>query len=207
MSATTTITRTVVNGGFSAARMPLTLAEKALRRGDRTDAWPPALAFETIEANVKGLVGSLTGDDRLVDQSRLVRAKITQLRKGVALETLADEREREADEEFRERREADARRRRQVDEDAAKRKRAADERARTAARQAAHQLDQQAQRAAVADAVAEAAAEKAERAARRERVRAERGAVSEQRKAVATKEEVAQVTDELEASKATRRAR
>ncbi len=200
-----TITRTLVNGGLLAARLPLTVAEVTLRRSDRPDAWAPSVAFETFEATVKQVVGSLTHDEGLLDDGRLIRAKVGQLRKSAEFETLAEFRQDEADAEFAARREADAEKRRKVDERTAIRKRAADENRREEERQTAERLERRAASAAEAAEAADVAAAKRERAARAKELRAERNAVENEKRANAAKARVDTIGTQLSASKAARR--
>lgn len=200
-----TITSTLVNGGLLAARLPLTVAEVTLRRGDRPDEWAPSLAFETFEATVKQVVGSLTHDESLLDDGRLIRAKVGQMRKSAELETLAAARQDEADAEFAARREADAEKRRNVDARTATRKRAADEHRREEERQTADRLERRAAAAAKAAEAAEAATVKRERAARTKELQAERNAIAKEKRANAAKARVDKIGTQLNASKAARR--
>jgi hypothetical protein len=201
------ITRTVVNGGFFAARVPLNLAERALHRGDRGDEWPPTLLLSSVEASVKQIVGSWTGDDALVRAGRLTDEKVNQLRKAGALETISEQREEESEAQLRARVDAAEKRRKGVRSDAARKKQLAEERSRLEAQQAAQRVERESERAAAAAATAEVAATRTERSARAKRVEAERTAVAEQRKAVAAKKRVAKVDDRLEATKRARKAR
>jgi hypothetical protein len=74
------IPRHAVQFGLWGARLPLTLAERVLARGQEdASTWPPNLAFDKLEAGVKDIVGRATHDDTLVSASRLQRAEITRL--------------------------------------------------------------------------------------------------------------------------------
>jgi len=70
-------------------------ASARLRGQQPNEQWPPALAFEGLEAGVETVLGSLLRDDVLVEQGRMRQAKVAQLRKAEQLETLADATERE----------------------------------------------------------------------------------------------------------------
>ena len=59
-------------------RLPLTAAETVLKRGEDTASWPPAIAFEKVEAAVREAVGNLVHDDILVGMARLQRAEVAQ---------------------------------------------------------------------------------------------------------------------------------
>lgn len=76
----TRIHRQAVQFGLWGARLPLTLADRVLARGqDDTSTWLPNVAFDKVEAGVKDIVGRATGDDTLVTAARLQRAEIARL--------------------------------------------------------------------------------------------------------------------------------
>jgi hypothetical protein len=145
-----TLPRTIVNTYLSAARLPLNVVAKARGQQDN-EQWPPALAFEGFEAGVETVVGSLLRDDELVEAGRLRQAKIAQLRKAAYLETVADTKREQADQEFAQRREQAEQKRRaaerraqqreqKVEQDAQQKKAAVDRAAakkKTAARRTA----------------------------------------------------------------------
>lgn len=199
------ITRTLVRTSLFAVRLPLTIAEAALRRGETTEEWPPALAFAGFEAGVKQTVGSLTGDEALASEGRLEHAQLTQRRKAVELDAVAEARRVEADSEYRSQRETAAERKRQIERDTAARERAADYK-RDAAEQ---QLEQAAGRKRASQAEADAALAKrlarSERTARANQINAEKAAVAQERRAVAAKKKVTRVDHELEDTKTARR--
>jgi hypothetical protein len=198
------IIRTLVNGGLSAARFPLTVAEVTLRRGDRTAEWPPAIAFESFAAAVKHFAGRLTHDDALADDARLVRAKVGQLRMGAELEALAESRQAEANSEFEARLDADAARRQIVSAQSAARERMADALRRDQERATAERLERKVAIAAEAEAADRIAAAKRERAARAKQIQAERAALAREQQAVAAQKHVSEIDAELETSKANR---
>ena len=132
-----TIAGTLVRAGCAAARLPLDLAEGQLL-GERRADWPPVLIFDTVESGIKQLVGSLTRDATLVQEGRLERAKVAELREAVELETVAESRREAADAEHEARLEADEDRRRQVEDRKVEQQRAAE---RTARREATARRD------------------------------------------------------------------
>lgn len=199
------ITQTLVNGGLSAARWPLTVAEATLGRGTATEEWAPSIAFDQFGATVKELVGSLTRNDALVDDGRLTRAKVAQLRHGMELEAEAAMRLDAADREHDARLEADDERREAVATRAATRTRAADERRAAQERAAAEKLQRERAAAADAEEKARIAAAKRERAARAKRLEAERAALAEAKRTRAAEARVDQVSDSLEATKEQRK--
>lgn len=92
-----TVPRAVVGGYLRAARLPLTAVERIAKQQDNMQ-WPPALTYESFEAGVETVVGSLLRDPVLVDKGRLRQAKIGQLRKSAELETVAAQEREQADE-------------------------------------------------------------------------------------------------------------
>jgi hypothetical protein len=145
-----TLPRTVINTYLSVARFPLNAVAKA-RGQHENEQWPPALAFEGFEAGVETVLGSLLRDEELVEAGRLRQAKVAQLRKAAYLETVADTKREQAQQQFTERRtDAEQKRRaaaqraeqreRNVEQEAQQRKAAADAAAakkKTAARKVA----------------------------------------------------------------------
>ena len=83
------IRRSMLSLWLRSVRMPLTVAETIVRRGNDNRAWPPALAFEMFEVSVKDAVGRVTRDDLLVELAALQRAEVAQRRRAVALEVEA----------------------------------------------------------------------------------------------------------------------
>ena len=197
---------TLVRTSLRVARFPLDAAESVLRRGQRDGEWEPTIAYEGVEATVKRLAGSVLRDDKLVEEGRLQQAKVEKLRKAATLESQARAKERQADEEFRQRRQADEERRRQVarqadqQEDALARQRAAREKA-----AAEEQRRKEAAARKVEAASKKAVATKA-RKARATRVAAESEALAAKRDAVEAKAEVAALDAAIETTKAVRQA-
>jgi type IV secretory pathway VirB10-like protein len=87
------------------ARVPLTAAQRVTgHHGD--EQWPPTMAFETFEAGVESVVGSLVGDSSLTQSAAVRRAKLAKLREASVLRTEAKQTRRQADESFEARRDA-----------------------------------------------------------------------------------------------------
>lgn len=164
MSPTSTlqvIPRTTVRLSVAAARLPLTATEMVTgHQGD--EEWPPTLAFEGFEAQVKELAGTLLRDPVLSDEGRLLRAKVDRLRQAVTLETEAEQRRQAAEAEFsgrvddaqqtkEEAARAEQERKAQIAGDEAEAKRKADTEARQRAEQA-RQAEEEADKAAAAKA-------------------------------------------------------
>ena len=196
--------RTVIKTYLSAARLPLSAVAKASGQTGN-EQWPPALAFEGLEASVETVLGSLLRDEKLVETGRLRQAKVAQLRKAAQLETVADTKREQAREEFTERREAadvkrqEAERRaetreRQVEADAQRRKAEADraaEKKKSAARAVKQAQDK--------------VIERRERTATTEALAKEAEALKAQQEALEAAETVEVIDDTIEGNKTARK--
>jgi hypothetical protein len=200
-----TITATLVRGGLLAARLPLTVAEVTLRRDD-TETWPPSLAFDAFGATVQQVVGSLAHDATLVEQGQLTRAKVSELRRSVELETRAEVLEERANATLTERLEVDEQRRKTATDRAEARQRSAVRAKAEQKRRADEKLAREEQQAAKADRATKAATQRRTRAARSKRAEAERAALAHERHALDAQDVVDDLGDELARSKAQRRA-
>jgi len=196
-----TIAATLVKSGLAAARLPLTVAEVTLRHGAQQEEWPPSIAFDAFGATVKEVVGSLAHDETLVDEGRLTRAKVDELRRSAELEMRADALQESADEQLSQRLEDDAARRDAAARRAEARKRTARQAKADAKRKADERLEREKQRAAKADKATKAAMERRERAVRAQRATAERTALADEREALAAKDAVRRITEELETTR------
>lgn len=88
--------RLLVQGYLHAARIPLNAVARVARQQDN-EQWPPTLAFETFEAEVETVVGSVLRDSALIETGHLRQAKVAQLRKAAELSTVADKERATAD--------------------------------------------------------------------------------------------------------------
>lgn len=207
MSTLQTIPRTFVRNYLQAARLPLTVAESVLRRGQDTEDWGPTLAFDAVEATVLQKVGSFLRDEDLVTQGRLAEARVTQLRRAAQLEADAEAKRAGADAEYRERVETAEERRQRVEAEASQRESAiAQEQARKKAA-ADRKAREQAEAARKVEAAQEKALSKQERAARKTRIEAEQRALVEERRAAVAEEAVLDLDAALETTKAVRKSR
>jgi hypothetical protein len=200
-----TVTRTVVRTWLAGARLPLTIAESTLRRGEQDNEWKPALAFGAFEGGVKQLVGRITRDDELVREGHLEREQVSELRKATQLEAVAEIRKQEADTQLEDRLERNEQRREQLDDTAEERRRRVEDEAQAKARRAEERARKKAETARAAESTTKKAVAKTARTARAKAVTEERGAVSKERSAVAAKQEAAQIDEQLEEAKAARR--
>lgn len=87
-------------------RLPLTVAQTALRQDRDAMTWPPVIVFERFEAGARERVGSVLHDERLLGRARLQRTKLQQLERAVLLEADAAQKEAEADAALRDRQQA-----------------------------------------------------------------------------------------------------
>ncbi len=187
-------------------RLPLTAAEAVLKRGDDTANWPPAIAFEKVEAAVKEAVGNVVRDDILLDMARLQRAEAAQRLEGIAKRADAEATRAEA-RRTAEAKAADLDRQREQAERTAhgRQQRLAEER-----RQAEQQVAQKAARKKAATrtqaAARKRAVEKAATKAEADRLRKEADSLRAKKQAVDAEGKVHQLDRKVQAKKAARRA-
>lgn len=199
------IPRTIVCTSLRTARLPLDAVEAVVHRGEHDGEWLPAIAFDSFEATVKQLAGSLLHDDELTREGRLAQARVAQLREAVELEAVADQYTARAEAEFEERRQTDEQHREEVQQQADRREAAlARERAEDKRRAAEAQARKRKQ-AAQMEKVEEKIVEREDRVARATRIAAERDALQHERKAVAAKARVTDLDEALEETKAARK--
>jgi hypothetical protein len=200
------VPRAVVRSALRVSRLPLQAVATVAAGGEHAAEWPPTLAFDAFEAQVKQVAGALLRDDELTQEGRLETAKVAQLRKAAELETVAERRAATAaaQHEAEERAARDRRRRTEREaseaEKALERERAARERE---VEQEARREREQARR---AEAAAQKAVERQERAAERTRVEKERAALRKERDAVAAKRQTLETGKRIRTSAAKRKA-
>lgn len=188
------------------ARLPLTVTENVVKRGEDTANWPPSIAFEKVEASIKGTLGRLTGDDHLVGLANLQRTEVDKRLEALTKKTEADARRgaarREAartGEQLEEQREA-------VEERAARRKK----RLAAEKREARREVEERATKRKAATRKAAAAhdevTDRKARQAEAERLAAEAEALELEAEAVDAKGELLDLDKAIEAKRAARRA-
>lgn len=204
------IPRTYVRTTLRALRLPIDLSEAVARRGNGAGGgearpWPPSVAFTAMEGGVKKAVGTLLGDDQLVEEGELNQATAKEQRQALLLGAVAEAKRETAQERFEERKEQISEARQATKAKARSQKQAAE---RTAAAKQRN-LEAKAEKLAEADArLEEAAAESLERQDRVTRTRQienERRAIAEERRAVAAEAKVADLDAKIEASKEARK--
>lgn len=114
------ITTTIVNTTIQGIRLPLTAVERVTNNTGST-SWPPAMAFDSFQAEAKKVLGSLLRDDELVRQGKLLNAKVQELAEAERLEAKAEQKREAADARLEQRQESAADARRRTEQQAAKR--------------------------------------------------------------------------------------
>jgi hypothetical protein len=204
MSPIKQLPRSVVRAYIGAARLPLNAVARARGQQDN-EQWPPALAFEGLEAGVETVVGSLLRDDDLVEAGRLRQAKVAQLRKAAQLETLAEATREQASEQFSERREQAEQKRRAAQLRADQRERQIEQDATRAKAQVEQKAAKKTSAARAAKAAQEQVIERRERAATADALAKEANALQTQQEALEAAETVDVIDETLEGTKEARR--
>jgi hypothetical protein len=196
--------RAVVCTWLRATRLPLQAAEVIARRGEHEAEWPPTLAFEAFEAQVKQTAGAVLGDDELVEEGRLVRAKLAKLREAAQLETVAQRREAAAAARHQAQQAAARQRRQRAERHAQEREQKLEQERVKKEQQVTRDTERKKEQAARAEAAARKAATREQRAAERARIQAERQALRKERAAVAAQGRTIEVDKQIQATRAQR---
>jgi len=199
-----TIPRTVVTGYLRAARLPLTAAERVAKQQDN-EAWPPALAFESIEASVESVVGALIRDADLAESGRLRQAKVAKLREAGELKTVAALEKEQARQEEQARKAEIAAQRKQTVQSAKQRKNTIEQQAATEERQVEAKAAKKASAVREQKAAREKVAERSERAGRTEALDAEAKALEIVKDALEAEEKTELIDETLDANKEARK--
>ena len=129
------VPRTIVSLGFGAARVPVDLLAQVTGNGNNRE-WGPTLAFDSVEATVRGLLGSLLGDPELAAQGHVKEARVQQRTEAAERDRAADARREVADDRMQRRREEDQQEREQVRDQAQEQKQQLEEQRRQRAQEA-----------------------------------------------------------------------
>jgi len=198
-----TLPRTVIKAYLQGLRLPLTAVER-ITNADGS-AWPPAVAYESFEAEAKQVLGALIRDDELVREGRLQRAKLGQLAEAERLEAAADQKRQAADARLMERQASAEQARARAEQQASRREEqiARDKAARDReVLDEARRRERDAQRATQArDKVVTAR----ERDAARTRIREESAALSKRNEALAATRQAHNLDEALSSKKAERK--
>lgn len=195
--------RTIVSTYLRAARLPLAAAERVARQQDN-DEWPPSLAFETFEAGVETVAGSLLHDEQLLDIGRARQAKVAKLREAAQLETVAQLKKQQAADSQQERKAEIAEQRKQTHNNAQQRKNDLERQAEVRERKAEHKAASKTAEARQQKAAQDKVMDRQDRAAKTAALSAEARALQIAKDAVDADETVDVIDSSLEATKQAR---
>jgi hypothetical protein len=208
MSALTTrvraIPRTLIDTTLTAARLPLMTLERVTGQQGNAE-WPPAMAFEAAEATVETVLGGLLRDDDLVSRGRLRQTRLAKLREATELETVAEQRRRQAATELQERREETERRREQVEQAAEQREQEVERQAQQRKAAVERQASARKQSVRKQAAHAEQAVERVERTAKLQAADAQAQALEAERAALEAEDTAVAVDETLDGQREARR--
>jgi hypothetical protein len=199
--------RVFVRTWLRAARLPLDAVESITHRGDHEAEWPPALAFESFEAQCKQVAGAVLRDETLVEEGRLIQAKVAELRKAAELETVAQRRTATAAAKQKAVAEAADQQRRRAERVAQEREQALERDVRAKQREVEAEFAAREDAASEASETARRALERRERDAARTRIDGDQAVLRKERNAVAAKRRAVDADKKIEASTAARKAR
>jgi hypothetical protein len=202
----TEIPRTILDVDLVLMRLPLTIVERVLGPQDEEDAeaWPPALAFDAFEANIKQVVGSIFDDPVLVEEGRILEARVDRLREAARLELAAQQKRAAADAKLDKRRRSNRARQEDAERRAREREEAARHRAEQRAREAEERAREKQDLSRRAKASTKRAVDAKAREARAARIEKEREAVARERKAARADAKVVDLDASIARSKAAR---
>jgi hypothetical protein len=198
------VPRMMVSGYLRAVRLPLTAVELAAKQRSNQQ-WPPTLAFESFEAAVETVLGSVLGDSALVDKGRLRQAKVAQLRKAAELDTVAAQEAEQAEQRLQARREHVADERESTERSAEQRKREVERQAAIRERKVQEKAVTKATAARQQKATRDKAITRQERAANTAALTAESRALTVANDALEAEETVEVINDTLEGTKMARK--
>ncbi|HET7530586.1 MAG TPA: hypothetical protein VFJ98_06465 [Mycobacteriales bacterium] len=193
----------VVGTSLQAARLPVSAAAKITGQAGNEE-WPPALAFEGVEAAVETTVGGLFRDDELVSRGRLRQARIAKLRKAAQLEAVAEQERRQADDELEARRDAAERRREQVEETAEQREQRLEQEAARRKQQVTKTATKRKATAQKQTAAARKSVERQERDAKLEAAEAETAALAKEKAALQAEDKAVAIDEAIDANREVR---
>jgi hypothetical protein len=199
------IPRDALELGFRGARLPLTVAEKLLARGD--SGWPPALVFDKVEAEVKDIVGRATRDETLQASARLQRANVTKREEAMAERAHAAEVGQQAEARAEARRDEQAAKREAVEDAEAQREQQIEQAEREARERAAKEAEAKRSATRTTAAKRKQAASKRATRADAERLENESQALHAKQAAVEARAETLDLDKAVQAKKSARRSR
>lgn len=198
-----TIPRTVVDGYLRVLRAPLVVVERAAHQQDN-EQWPPTLAFDSFDAGVRAVVGAALRDSTLLEQGRVLQAKVAQLRRAAELTTLAEQEQQQAEARLEERRDQVATQREVAERQAEQRKQDVERQAEQQERAVKQKAARKAAAARQAKAAQETAIERQERVAKSAALNAESRALRVTEQALEADETVEVIAETLDGTKEAR---
>jgi hypothetical protein len=204
MTYTRELPRLVTGAYLRAARLPVTAVGR-LTGQNGNDQWGPAIAFESFEAGVESVVGSVLRDEMLLDSAKLRRAKISQLRQANNLEAVAEQKRRQADETFETRRDQAEHKRQQAATQAKKREEKLEQQAAEKERKAKQQAAKKAAAARQTKVKQDEVIDRQERAAKLSALEAESQALSAAKEAIDAEQTVEVIDETLDGQKEARK--
>lgn len=204
MSAIRTIPRAAVNSYLRVIRLPLSAAERIARQQDN-DSWPPALAFESIEAKLEGAAGMLLRDEELLLAAQQREEKVANLKEARTLKAAADVERGNARDEERKRKAQITQERRRTERAASERKREAKAQAAAKQREAGDEAAKKQSAIRRQEAAQEKVLERRERATKSEALRAESAALDLTDEALKAQEKVDLIDKTIEGNKEARK--
>ena len=197
--------RTAVDQWLRLVRLPLTAVEGVARRGKDNAEWPPAVAFERVESTVRQLVGSLVGDEELVQKAQLQRAKADELAKAAQERAKAEQRKQAADAGLAQREKQADKAKDRVEREEQQQKAQVEQQRKQAEHQVQKQTAKRKEAARKTDQARKKVVAAADNKAERRRVDAEADALSKEEQALQAKRVSMALEDAVEATKAVRK--
>ena len=195
--------RKAVLGYLELTRLPLTAAERALKRTEGT--WAPTIAADRLQAKVKGAVGSFLKDETLVADARLQTAALDERIRAATKEAEAERIRRDADKRLAKEQRAAQEAKREVAKRDELREDAIDAQVAAKERKVAEKTAAKKTTARKIATAQENALEQRETAAKREQLAKEQKALNDERAATEAKAEVLDLEDKLNEVKAARK--
>jgi hypothetical protein len=204
VSQIATLPRVAFTGALDALRLPLSTVEKLSGQADNP-AWPPAMLFADFQAGAKQFAGAFFGDRVLAQEGRLQSARVSELRRAIALDEEARATRQQAEATLTEERQAAERARQKVAADTRTREQAVAARTRAEEAKVAAEAEQARETVAKIDDNRAQRLAETERSTRLANADVETVALGKQKQALTSIEQVAQLDKAVEAKKRQRK--
>lgn len=201
---------TALDRVLSLYRVPLTVAERVVGQQhdpDQPATWPPAIAYERVEAAIRQLAGTIWRDERLLERARLQRAKADELERAGVLELDAARRREESEQRRQSRQEQADEQRRRAQADADRQRAEVEGTAEELEEQVAADLDKRRSETARKAADQRRRQRQQNAAQRLDELTAEERALAHEESTLEAKRRALRLEDEAKAQKAVRRAK